>query len=70
VVEGLAATRAINLSDLTDPDAADFVSQRLERSGIVEGLRDAGAVSGDDVRIGSIVFTFEPEIGDDPEFDL
>jgi GTP-binding protein len=70
VVEGLAATRAINLSDLTDPDAADFVSQRLERSGIVEGLRDAGAVSGDDVRIGSIVFTFEPEVGDDPEFDL
>jgi GTP-binding protein len=70
VVEGLAATRAINLSDLTDPDAADFVSHRLERSGIVEGLRDAGAVSGDDVRIGSIVFTFEPEVGDDQEFDL
>ncbi len=70
VVEGLAATRAINLSDLTDPDAADFVSQRLERSGIVAGLRDAGAVSGDDVRIGSIVFVFEPEVGDDEEFDL
>lgn len=70
VVNGLAATRAINLSDLTDPDAADFVSHRLERSGIVEGLRDAGAVSGDDVRIGSIVFTFEPEVGDDEEFDL
>jgi GTP-binding protein len=70
VVNGLAATRAINLSDLTDPDAADFVSHRLERSGIVEGLRDAGAVSGDDVRIGSIVFTFEPEVGDDQEFDL
>jgi GTP-binding protein len=69
-VEGIAAIRAVNLSDLTDPDAAEFVSQRLVSSGIVEGLRDAGAVSGDDVRIGSIVFTFDPDIEDDPEFEL
>jgi GTP-binding protein len=70
VVEGLAAVRAVNLSDLTDPDAADFVSQRLERSGIVQGLRDAGATSGDDVRIGSIVFTFEPELDEDEDFQV
>ena len=70
VVEGIAATRAINLSDLTDPDAADFVSARLVTSGIVQGLRDAGAVSGDDVRIGSIVFTFDPDTDEDPDFDL
>ena len=66
VVEGIAATRAVNLSDLTDPDAAEFVSKRLVRSGIVSGLREAGAEPGDDVRIGSIVFTFEPD-QDDPE---
>ena len=70
VVEGLAAVRAVNLSDLTDPDAADFVSQRLDRSGIVQGLRDAGATSGDDVRIGSIVFTFEPELDEDEDFQV
>jgi GTP-binding protein len=70
VVEGIAATRAINLSDLTDPDAAEFVSARLVTSGIVQGLRDAGAMSGDDVRIGSIVFTFDPDIEEDPEFAL
>jgi GTP-binding protein len=70
VVEGLAAVRAVNLSDLTDPDAADFVSRRLERSGIVQGLRDAGATSGDDVRIGSIVFTFEPELDEDEDFQV
>jgi GTP-binding protein len=70
VVEGLAAVRAVNLSDLTDADAAGYVSQRLERSGIVEGLREAGAVSGDDVRIGSIVFTFEPAAEDNEEFDV
>ena len=61
VVEGTAAIRAVNLSDLTDPDAAEFVAKRLVRSGIVDGLIAAGAESGDDVRIGSIVFTFDPD---------
>lgn len=70
VVEGIAAVRAVNLSDLTDPDAAQFVSARLERSGIVDGLREAGAVSGDDVRIGSIVFTFDPDLDSDTEFEI
>ncbi len=70
VVEGITAVRAINLSDLTNPDAADFVSQRLARSGVVQGLRDAGAVSGDDVRIGAIVFTFDPDTDEHQEFDV
>jgi len=70
VVDGIAATRAVNLSDLTDPDAADFVSKRLVNSGIVQGLRDAGAEPGDDVRIGTIVFTFDPETDVSEEFDL
>lgn len=68
VVEGIAATRAVNLSDLTDPDAAEFVAKRLVRSGIVDALRTAGAISGDDVRIGSIVFTFDPEADAAEEF--
>jgi len=67
VVEGIAAVRAINLSDLTDPDAADFVAQRLVASGIVAGLVEAGAVTGDDVKIGSIVFTFDPDAEGDEE---
>jgi GTP-binding protein len=61
VVEGITAVRAVNLSDLTDPDAAEFASRRLERAGIVPALVEAGAVAGDDVRIGSIVFTFDPD---------
>ena len=60
VVEGISAVRAVNLSDLTDPDAASFAAERLQRSGIVDALVDAGAETGDDVRIGSIVFTFDP----------
>jgi GTP-binding protein len=67
VVEGTAAVRAVNLADLTDPDAAEFVAKRLVRSGIVDGLVAAGAEAGDDVRIGSIVFTFDPDQDIDPE---
>ena len=66
VVEGTAAIRAVNLSDRTDPDAVDFVAKRLVESGIVDGLRAAGAEAGDDVRIGSIVFTFDPDLDVDP----
>jgi GTP-binding protein len=67
IVEGTAAIRAVNLSDLTDPDAVDFVAKRLVESGIVDGLKAAGAESGDDVRIGSIVFTFDPDLEVDSE---
>ncbi len=70
IVEGIAAVRAVNLSDLTDPDAADFVSKRLVQSGIVDGLIDAGAEAGDDVKIGTIVFTFDPAPETDVEVEL
>ncbi len=69
IVDGIAAVRAVNLSDLTDPDAADFVSKRLVQSGIVDGLIDAGAEAGDDVEIGSIVFTFDPASETDVEIE-
>jgi len=61
IVTGRAAERAINLADLTVPEAADFVAGRLQRIGVEDALRDAGAEPGDDVRIGDIVFSFSPE---------
>jgi GTP-binding protein len=61
VVKGLAAERAVNLDDLTVPEAADFAATRLARLGVDEALRAAGAEPGDDVRIGDLVFTFDPE---------
>ncbi|NNC73877.1 MAG: GTPase ObgE [Acidimicrobiia bacterium] len=60
VVSGRAAERAINLADLTVAEAADFVASRLSRIGVDDALREAGAQPGDDVRIGDLVFTFEP----------
>lgn len=60
VVSGRAAERAVNLSDLTVPEAADFSAKRLEYLGVDAALAAAGAKAGDDVRIGDIVFTYSP----------
>ncbi|MCP4307386.1 MAG: GTPase ObgE [bacterium] len=67
VVSGRAAERAVNLDDLTVAEAADFAARRLARIGVNKALVDAGAVPGDDVRIGDIVFTYDPGLGDDDQ---
>ena len=61
VVRGKAAERAVALDDLTVPEAADFAARRLTRAGVDEALRRAGAVPGDEVQIGDIVFEFAEE---------
>jgi GTP-binding protein len=61
VVSGRVAERAVNLDDLTNPEAADLVAKRLVATGIDGALRDAGALAGDDVRIGELVFTYDPD---------
>jgi len=61
VVAGRTAERAVNLDDLTNPDAADLVAKRLVGTGIDGALREAGAEPGDDVRIGDLVFTYDPD---------
>ena len=66
VVAGRAAERAVNLDDLTVAEAADFAAKRLARIGVDDALAAAGAVAGDDVRIGDIVFTYQPP-GEDIE---
>jgi GTP-binding protein len=63
-VSGRTALRAVNLDDLTKPEAADVVADRLGALGVDDALAAAGAVAGDDVRIGGLVFTYEPD--DDP----
>ncbi len=65
VVSGRAAERAVNLDDLTVPEAADFAAARLRRLGVDEALAAAGALPGDDVRIGELVFTYDPDRVDD-----
>lgn len=68
VVTGKAAERAVNLDDLTVAEAADFAARRLARLGVDAALEAAGAVAGDDVRIGDLVFSYVPVTdGEDAE---
>jgi GTPase len=60
-VEGLGAERAVAFADLTLPEAADMAAWRLSRLGVDQALLEAGAVAGDEVRIGDISFEFTPE---------
>jgi GTP-binding protein len=66
-VDGIAAERAVAFSDLTMAEAADMAAWRLARLGVDEALREAGAIEGDEVRIGEISFEYVPEIGDEEE---
>jgi GTP-binding protein len=69
VVAGRAAERAVNLQDLTSPEAAGFASERLGKIGVDRALRAAGARAGDDVRIGELTFTFDPHLAGDAAED-
>ena len=65
VVSGIPVERAISFSDLTAAEAADMASRRLARLGVDEALRDAGAMAGDEVRIGELSFEFLPDYGEE-----
>jgi GTP-binding protein len=57
-ITGRAAQRAVNLSDLTDDGALDESVRRLRRLGVDRALSRAGAHDGDEVHVGSVVFTW------------
>jgi GTP-binding protein len=64
-VEGIAAERAVGFADLTIPEAADMAARRLARLGVDDALIAAGAVPGDEVRIGDLSFEFVPDLGEE-----
>jgi GTPase len=57
-VTGRAVERAVRFADLTIPEAADLAARRLASMGVEDALISGGAVEGDDVRIGDLVFEF------------
>ncbi|MCY4067935.1 MAG: GTPase ObgE [Acidimicrobiaceae bacterium] len=65
-VRGRAARRAVALSDLTDAGALAYMQDRLRRLGVEKALARAGAVYGDEVRIGDFSFAYlaDTEDGD------
>jgi GTP-binding protein len=66
-VDGIAAERAVAFADLTLPEAADMAAWRLARLGVNQALVDAGAIEGDEVRIGELSFEFTPDAGAEEE---
>ena len=64
VVSGRRAERAVAFDDLTKPEAAEQAARRLASAGVDDELRRRGAVAGDEVQIGDIVFEFQEEKGE------
>ncbi len=60
-VEGREALRAVNLNDLTNPEAMDIARERLDKLGVDRSLGRAGARNGDVVHIGKLSFEFESD---------
>ncbi len=60
-VNGREAIRAVNLNDLTNPEALDVARERLDRLGVDRALGRAGARNGDVVHIGGLSFDFESD---------
>ncbi len=61
VVEGREALRAVNLNDLTNPEAMDIARERLAKLGVDRALGRAGARNGDVVHIGGLSFDYESD---------
>lgn len=59
VVEGEGVERLVKRYDLENDQAVRYLGRRLDRMGVHEALRKAGAAAGDDVHIAGFVFEFD-----------
>jgi len=66
-VNGRRPERAVATTDMSRPEAVVRLQRALIKMGAERALEEAGAVRGDDVRIGEMEFTFEPEGDPAPE---
>ena len=65
-VRGSKPERWVRQTDFTNDEAVGYLADRLARLGVEDALYEAGAVAGDEVRIGpednSVVFDWEPTL--------
>ena len=61
VVEGKSVERVVAMADLTNPEAASYVRERLRRMGVEDALRSAGVAAGDEVTIGRLSFEWHDD---------
>jgi GTP-binding protein len=60
-VRGKRAERAVEATDMDNVEAVERLQKRLISMGVERALSSAGAGEGDDVRIGDVEFSFEPD---------
>ncbi len=53
--------RMANLNDLTNPEALDYLHDRMKRMGVDRALTRAGVREGETVRVGRLEFTYEED---------
>ena len=61
-IEGRTALRAVRVTDISNPEALDYVQERLKSLGIDRALSQAGVRAGALVRIGDLEFEYEDEL--------
>ncbi|WP_454859126.1 GTPase ObgE [Promicromonospora soli] len=70
-VRGTKPERWVKQTDFNNDEAVGFLADRLAKLGVEDGLFKAGAVAGDEVRIGdprnAVVFDWEPTLQTGPE---
>lgn len=66
LVTGEKVERWVRQTDFENDEAVGYLSDRLNKAGVEDMLRKAGAREGDTVTIGEISFDWEPTIGGDP----
>jgi len=66
LVTGEKVERWVRQTDFENDEAIGYLSDRLNKAGVEDMLRKAGAHEGDTVTIGEISFDWEPTIGGDP----
>jgi GTP-binding protein len=59
-VNGDAVCRWVAMTDMSNPEAVAYLQARFERAGVEEALARAGALPGDEVRIGASEFNWWP----------
>ncbi|MGY1815824.1 GTPase ObgE [Blastococcus sp. SYSU D00820] len=62
VVRGVKPERWVRQTDFTNDEAVGFLADRLNRLGVEDALAEAGAVEGDAITIGDVVFDFAPTL--------
>jgi GTP-binding protein len=62
IVKGKRIERMVAMTNLENDDSVRYLHRRLNRMGLIQELREAGAEEGDNVQVGECEFSFTDEL--------